>query len=267
MANDTITLVLEGELTVDAFAEALKAFAGIITGLSQEIGDPTIEWVVEDLQPGSAVTTLRGRSSRPDSVERAVEAYASVGHSLERSERLEYGRGVTLNARRLGKMVGSRVRTVRFETEREEAVVSTPPKRIPAKKPELIETEAFSFTEPVPRIDKLLNGAWGGVEGVVETLTKRHGLRFTLYDSLSDRPVSCYLQDGQQEEMRGIWGKLASIYGWVTRDPTTGSPVGIRQISSIQEIEQGDYTQACGAAPLGEGSLLPEEAIRRSRDE
>lgn len=264
MPNDTITLVLEGELTVNAFAEALKAFAGIISGLSQEIGDPTIEWVVEDLQPGSAITTLRGRSSRPQSVERAVKAYAGVGHSLQQNQRLEHGKDVVRNARQLGRMVGAKVRTVRFETQDEEAVVSTPPKRIPITKPTLSLIEG---PRSEPTSDRVSGGAWGIVEGVVETLTKRHGLRFTLYDSLNDRPVSCYLQEGQQEEMRGIWGKRAIIHGWVTRDPTDGHPVGIRRISSIEEAEDGDYTQARGAAPLGAGGLLPEEAIRRLRDE
>jgi len=164
-------------------------------------------------------------------------------------------------------MVGATVRTVRFETENEEVVVSAPPKRIPAKlstlpllKGTLLDVSAIG--------DKFASGAWGMVEGVVETLTKRHGLRFTLYDQLNDRPVSCYLQEGQQEEMRGIWGKRAIVQGWVTRDPVDGHPVGIRQISSIQEIDEaGDYTKARGIAPVGADALLPEEAIRRLRDE
>lgn len=51
--------------------------------------------------------------------------------------------------------------------------------------------------------------AYSAIEGVVQTLTSRRGLRFTLFDSLHDQAVSCYLEDGQEELMRGVWGRRA----------------------------------------------------------
>src|SRR5690242_1859744 len=109
--------------------------------------------------------------------------------------------------------------------------------------------------------------AYGAVEGEVQTLTKRHGLRFTLYEFLNDKAVSCYLQEGQEEQMRNIWGKRAIIEGVVSRDKH-GHPISVRQIAHIIPIEEeGDYTQARGILPMAPDDELPEVRIRRTRDD
>ena len=103
------------------------------------------------------------------------------------------------------------------------------------------------------------------MEGRIETVTRRKGLRFTLYDSLDDKAVSCYLEDGQEKLMRGAWGRRALVEGWVSRDPATGRPLTIRRVSHVEllpDVESGGYRRARGVVPVGTGGLSEAEAIR-----
>ena len=111
--------------------------------------------------------------------------------------------------------------------------------------------------------------ALGAVEGRVQTLTERKSLRFTLYDGLHDRAVSCYVREDQQEVMRDWWGKRAIVEGEVSRDIESGRPIAVRKITRVQvlsEVERGSYLSARGVAPMKPGSPLPEEVIRWLRD-
>jgi len=262
MATDTITLMLEGDVTLESFASAVKSFTSLIVALTKEEGGD-IEWTIEDLQPGSALATIRGQSKQPERVERVVRSYAQVGKTMQQNRALHRPPSVSRPAMALGRLVGTKVRSIRFETPEEEAVISARPSR--GRKPTLAE----ATLQAVPELQiESPAGSFGAVEGEVQTLTKRHGLRFTLYDSLGDRAVSCYLQPGQEEQMRDIWGKRAIIEGWVARDPINGRPITIRRVTNIIPIaDQGDYTQARGILPLEPNAESPEKRIRRSRDE
>lgn len=262
MTTDTITLMLEGDVPLESFAEAMKAFSGLVLALSREEGGG-IEWTIEDLAPGSALATIRGRSNKPERVERVVRSYVQIGRTLQRGESIQRPHSISRPALRLGKIIGERVKSIRFETPEEEAIVSTRPSSRSLSN--LLTTnseEAFEVTAGTSSIV-----GYGAIEGEVETLSKRHGLRFTLYDSLNDRAVSCYLQPGQEEKMRDVWGKRAIVEGWVSRDATDGHPIAIREVVNVIPIyEEGDYIQGRGILPLKPNSDFPEDRIRRLRD-
>lgn len=111
--------------------------------------------------------------------------------------------------------------------------------------------------------------AYGAVEGRVQTLTSCRALRFNLFDSLHDRTVSCYLQEGQEGIMREAWGRRASVEGLISREAQSGRPVAIRQISRVKiigEVEPGSYLHARAVSPLRPGDPMPEKTIRRLRN-
>ena len=115
----------------------------------------------------------------------------------------------------------------------------------------------------------VLMSAYGAVEGRIETLTRRKGLRFTLYDTLNDKAVSCYLEEGHEVLMRGAWGRRAIVEGWVGRDPVTGRPLTIRRVRHIEilsDAESGTYRRARGVVPVGADGLSAEDAVRRVRN-
>lgn len=249
MANDTITLALSGEVSLDQFAAAVKDFSALVDALSAEIaGQDRAEWIVEYLDAGSATMTFAGQATEEETVERIARAYAVVGHSLAKGEALPYSDKVQSAARRITGVLDGTVTAVRFETQEETATVVSPS----------VQAEA----------QRQLH-AYGSVEGRVQTLTSRGGLRFVLYDSLFGKAVYCYLQAGGEEMMRGAWDRRAVVEGWVSREPVTGRPVSIRQVMGVRlldEIERGSYRKARGAVPLGENDPPPEETLRILRD-
>ena len=109
----------------------------------------------------------------------------------------------------------------------------------------------------------------GAVTGEVQTLSKRGGLRFNLYDTIHNKAISCYLQQGQEELMREAWGRRVTVSGTITRQRPLGRPINIRNILKIgilEDVTQTSYEYARSAALWQEGDKLPEEVIRELRD-
>ncbi|MEX1005923.1 MAG: hypothetical protein WD156_11220 [Acidimicrobiia bacterium] len=116
--------------------------------------------------------------------------------------------------------------------------------------------------DPVPVI--------GTVRGRVEMVTQRRGLRFTLYDLLSDRAVYCYLAPDKAEMLRFAWGHIADVTGIVKRDPNTDRPVTIRRVSSVEavpEVSSDSYLRARGAIRPADSAQRSEDLIRSLREE
>jgi hypothetical protein len=137
---------------------------------------------------------------------------------------------------------------VRFETADEEAVIRAP--------------------LPAPSNPVVPSRDWGSVIGRVQTLQGRGQLRFTIYDLLRDRAVSCYLQAGQEEIMRGAWGRLVEVEGEVSRDPVTDAPLSVRKVTSVTQFPDptaGTWRSARGVV-LSPGAPPAEDVIREIRD-
>lgn len=279
MRLDTVTLVLDGEVSLRRFAEAIARFTAFVRALSAEAGQEDLEWIIDDLSLGSTSATAKGRGDL-QIVDRVVHLYGEVGVSLAEEEPIQYSPRVKRAAGRLRSMVGDGVPSMRLETAEREAIIrprhtrpapelfpdaplqEVPPGLLPSvvAQPTLV-LHPISTIRPAP-------SAFGAVQGRVQTLTNRGGLRFTLYDGLYDKAVSCYLTEGREDIMRDAWGKLATVEGWVTRDPITGRPLTVRQIQNvIVHIEApGRWREARGVVPLAPKAELPEQVIRRLRD-
>ena len=249
MSDNTLTLVLDGKVTSTQFARAMTQFAKLVSAITDDVGaTKDVEWVIDDLQMSSAVTTLRAITDKPEKAEQVVRQYGQVGQALSEGLPLSFAKNIDDSARGLVGILDSSITSLRFETARTEILVtSLPPKSIPPA----------------------ITDAYGAVEGRIQTLTNRTSLRFTLYDTLHDKAVACYLNEGQDERMRGLWGKRAVVEGLVSRSPESGRPIAIRNITKIElsaEELEGDYTRVIGIVPIPEGAPMPEEVIRRLRD-
>lgn len=248
MGKDTITLTLNGEIDLHHFATAVSNLEVLVQGLSKEKGAENIRWVIYDLQASSAMATVRGESDILEEVERVVNAYEDVGQSLQAGERPDYSETVVKAANAITAVLGNKVTSVRFETPDREFTV--------ASRPEIA-------------IESVVMKSFGAIEGRVQTLTNRKGLRFVLFDTLHDRAISCYLSEGQEERMRELWGKRAIVEGEVSREKDTGRAVAIRHIADIkalEEIQRGSYLRARAVAPRKPGAPLAEVIIRQLRD-
>ena len=254
MPDNTVTLVLDGEVTLPEFSKAIVGFSELVNALSVEAGGG-LDWVMQDLQVSSALASALAIGEEPK-IEAVVTSYENVAQALEQNIEIPYSAPVRAAAKKLVSIEDNRINAVRFETAKREFIVRIAPISIAtAVSPQL------SARATIP--------AYGAIQGRIQTLTTRGALRFTLYDLLYDKAVSCYLAEEKRELIRDSWGSLAIVEGVVSRDPITGRPLSIRQVSEITSMKKSesrfDYQQARGIAPSITG-LSPEEAIRRIRD-
>src|SRR5215211_5244415 len=109
MPNSTVTLALEGEVSLADFAEAMRRWRELLDALAKHVSGAPIEWFVESLETGSAEATARGESEQVEEVERAVHAYYVVGQAMQDRRPIPYPRQVTLPAQALGDILNGRV--------------------------------------------------------------------------------------------------------------------------------------------------------------
>ena len=244
MAKNTLTFELGGVIDIRHLEEGVTAFRRLLSALSSK---SNVKWSVDDLQPGSAITTLRGESGNAADVEHIIDQFEEIGRALERQEEIKFQSRVISAAEAIKKLAES-VEYVRFETPAQDYTVYGNG---------LAEQQAPTTV------------AIGAIVGRVQTLSSRAGLRFNLYDTIHDKAVACYLEPGQEELMRETWGRRARVSGRISRQANTGRPLAIRQILAVEILEDslpGSYRQARGTVPWRPGDLLPEDAIRRLRD-
>lgn len=250
MSNNTMTIALDGEISLESYAQAMASFRGLVDALKAEISpDARIAWLVDELDHDGAVTTVRGLSPTMEAVETVSIAYLDVGRALADQRKVPYSHRVAREAAALTKLLGGPIRSIRFETKEDDVTIADP---------------AADGRRP------LMSAAYGAVQGRIQALTSRESLRFTLYDAVHNRAVACYLDEDQWDMLRNAQDRRASVEGWVTRDTATGRPITIRrvrQITLLDEVEPGAALLAArGIAPLGPEDPSAVEVIRRLRD-
>ena len=234
------------------------------------IGEPIK--VLDDLQVSSAFATVRApRDSK--SAKKVVEAYGEVGVALATNAPIRFSPRVRTAAQKVVSIEDARVKSVRFETPIREAIVNTAiaqaiktPVLLTIAKEEQKEEKATAHVG----LSIAAPPSLGGIQGRIQALSNRGGLRFTVYDLLYDKAIGCYVDEGKEELLRNVWGRLAVVEGMITRDPTSGRPLSIRQVSNITPLPDPrsgarEYEEARAIVP-SLGGLSPEEAIRRIRD-
>lgn len=233
------------------YAAVVNNFRFLVDALTEEAGGG-VTWIMDDLQVGgSARTGVARLEETEEAIAKAaqiVESYASIGRALQEGAVLPLKERVARPIDAL-KTVLPRVESLRFETPEEESTITA------AEQAQLVKL--YPRRKPSP----------GAVTGQIETLSRRRHLKFILYDRSTDRPVSCYMNPGQEEMLRNLWGRLVAVEGIVSRDPIEGRPTSIRQITEVvprEEFAPGSWRQALGVLPLG--GERPEDVIRRIRN-
>ena len=189
MAKETVTLVMNGQVTLADFAEVIGGFVGLMNGLNDEVAKGAkIRWVVDELEAGSATTTIRGEvDSVDDEMARGdvIEAYEQVGVSLQSGRPSPFASVAPYADRMLG-VINGRVTSLVFQTDDVDAEVLSAPDR---------SHDEPRKAAPAPR------ESFGTIRGRVPAMTNRHGRRFTLYELGTDRAVSCFYEPEMEEKV------------------------------------------------------------------
>ena len=237
MPANTLTFELGGQVEIDDLENGVVCFRRLVAALATGVA---VSWVVEDLHIGSATITIRAESSDTAGVERVLEDYACVGHSLAEGEPLQYVQSNVTKAAHEIALLAETHEYIRFETPYTDYT---------------IYGSGTALKNPdSPR------SAIGVVSGTIQTLSSRAGLRFNLYDTIHDKSVRCYLNPGQEELMREAWGRQARVTGTVSREADSGRPISIRDILKVELLEEatpGSYKLAKGAVPWKRGDMPP----------
>ncbi|MGQ0744576.1 MAG: hypothetical protein ACT4OS_09625 [Acidimicrobiales bacterium] len=247
MADDSVTFRIDGELTIEAVADAFARFRKVLQALGQD-QVAHVRWVLAGLDYGSALITARAEPLDDDAASKIpamTERYLAAGREASGGG-FDQSRPLLRLVRDLTEVADEQHR-VTLETADDE----------------LIFTAAISASVGVgTQTTKSL----GTIRGRVETLSHRKGFRFTLYELASDRPVSCYLQPDHENLMRDAWGHIADVTGLVTRDAESGRPLAIRRVTSVDVVMDGDAMGFLRARGAVGGSEPAEAVIRRIRD-
>ncbi len=252
MANDGVILFLDGAPTIDDYASAIAGLRELLSAIGADVASSVqIEWRIDTLEASSALTGLRGTSEDMAAVARVSSAFVEVGKSV-RTGSLDSA--FTTPVAKITELLGTRIPSVRFENDEDDVTIAAAP-------------DVLADIIPLRIDSRDLTPQRGVVEGRIETVSRRGGLRFILFDLNFDKAVTCYLAPGMEDLMLNAWGRLALVEGIVKRDPLTGRPTTVRQVTNIELIEEGlpgDWRQAMGAQQDPSGRS--EHRIRRIRD-
>lgn len=252
MPKRTFSLSIKGDLPLAELAAAFASFSDLVTAIARDVAPQAeIAWIVDDLDVGSLDIAAHAESTDERALERVDAEYLAVGRFIERRNGAHFAVPVEDAASGFSDLLADSVVAMRFETPSGRVTVGDYA-QWPDEAPDLLPTESL-----------------GSVEGVIQTVTSRGGLRFTVYDVLYDRAVRCYLSEGEEELMRDVWERLAQVSGIVTRDGETGRPIAIQSITdarSIDDAQAGSYQESRGVLKRGENVLRAEAVIRRMRD-
>ena len=81
MAKDTLTLALNGDVSLEDFSKAIQQFSNLVSSLHDDVAkESSIEWFIENLEAGSAIATVKGigeEESDAQAIEQVVDAYCN----------------------------------------------------------------------------------------------------------------------------------------------------------------------------------------------
>src|SRR4051812_31704784 len=110
MASSTVTFSLDGEVTLQGFADALRRLEALLSALVADIADaPSIDWLITDLRAGSAMITLSGQAAEEAAAERAVDALVAVVRALRHQRPIPFGPRVVRRAHDLEAVISGRI--------------------------------------------------------------------------------------------------------------------------------------------------------------
>lgn len=252
--HNTVTLAFGGDIPVPLYARAVDNLGGLVETLTtNRVRKNAFEWFVDESTAlGKAITLLADIDGEADlhSIDDVVDSYGKLGVALEHGGPITgYSDQAIKHARAITSILNGRIRSVRFETAKVDATI---------------------LSDSAERTMRRMHlGSYGSIEGRVQALSNRRSLRFMLYETLTGRGVTCYLDAEKEEMILGVWGRRVVVEGWISRDPLTGQAINIREIDAVvvlDAVEPGSYKQARGVLRDGTSDEEVSQIIQRVRD-
>lgn len=238
MARKTLSLELEGEVSLPDLAAAITALQGIADALGNRVAPGTrIRWVVQDLEAGSARAEAVGVFEDADA-DNDDAIFDQIISELERNARASESLqpvdpALQSQFDQLTAMVNGHVTGVRIGGDERYELKSPDPGELPR------------LVVLADRVSDL-----GEVTGRVEAMNAHRGNWFALYEPVHGKRVRVNVPAHMVEEMDDAWLRLVTVAGTVTRD-AYGHPISVRDLMRItvhDDPEPGAWRRAIAAA-------------------
>lgn len=250
MTTTNLILRIEGEVSLEHYAQVVTRFSSLIKEIGASVaGRRDLPWEVVGLTYGSAELVADVLDDAQDVIEQAnevVRAYEQVGYSLSEGIDVPFSPAVGEAARLLRNVIDGGITSMVFATNNRR-----------------IEVGAASDEMGVrPHVQ----WAWGAVRGEIGSVSKRPRNQVTVYDSLFDRAVNCYLQETTLTNIDALWKSARVEVVGKVHYSDKGRPLKITDVVSISPLRSSEaFFQAQGALPWT-AEEMPEVVIRRLRD-
>ena len=252
MSEDHVRFHFGGELTIGQLSDAFACFSQVLDSL-RESHSADVRWVLTGLDHGSVAAVARAVPLDDDALRRVP---AMCDNYIDAAQRVQNG-----DADRAFPLHRHMHDLLALADETHPVTIQTDGRKV------VVEASVAPLVHSVvgqPAEDPM---SLGTVRGRVETLSRRKGLRFNLYELTTDAAVTCYMDRDFEGKMRGVWGHVADVTGTVRRDARTDRPVWIRRVTSVEPVEEGDPEGYRGARGVLKSSEPAEVLVRRMRDE
>ncbi len=244
MREDEIRLRIGGEVTLDLLSAALAQFTRALEAAEASHG-ASIRWVLTGLDHGSATALARAIPNDGRSEALAPQVCLSL---------VETGRAVMEGkADEAVPMTRHLAKLLNLASHDQPVVIDCVGAAV-----EFAPVEAVELS----RADDDVRATLGTIRGRIEMLSQRRGLHFSLYDLA----VSCFPAKEMESTMRDAWGQVADVTGTVKRDPATDRPRSIRDITSVEFVDEGDDLGYRALRGVLETREPAEVLVRRMRD-
>lgn len=253
--ENTIAFKADGEVSAQSLRTIVDALVGLVETITEEV-DPksAVEWIVHELEGGSIMIAMRGRSDRAEDravVSGVVSEYGRIGAAIQRgSEPVDWTPAVRKSVRALTSVLNGRIPRIKMTADQETWEIQTKP-------------TLGQFT--VGHVD-LTTSIRTALRGTVETLSQKQGVYFTLREASSGRDIRCYPGREFKQRIGETWVNdgWVIVEGTYNRFTTQPTMTDITEIFVIAPAKPGDWKHAAGCSPSTVGESAA-ETIRRVR--
>lgn len=222
MPENRLTIAYKGKVSPKNVTALVEHFASLVEIMSRDIALASdIDWEVDDFRGGSASLTFKGKHDQPQKVQTVLSAWETIGEFVKRGEQVPYSDKIKKHIDGITEQLNGAVTAAYFQAG--------------DKRVEILSDDV------VPQLPSAgLHTALGSVKGRVQAISTRNNIRLTLFDHLFDRAVTCHLEPDSMSKAKllDLLDKNVIVAGTVRRDARTGHAKSIRNITSIDEVEE-----------------------------
>jgi hypothetical protein len=263
MIKRMFAIQLDGTVSLRRWTAVLSAWHKSLSEISKEVGqDKVLSISIDGLTYGSAITEVSAEFDTELAAVQFTQTYDSLSRGLRNGNIIDF----PVPLQKFGKKL---IDAAKIDNG-DGFILSS-------------ETGDFavSLDSKIARLDVLRAApdqavAYGSVSGRLQSLSSRGSLRVVVFDEINDKAVRCTITSDQHERVRKLWDQHVTVHGLVNRDPITGRPLSVKNITSIDpsephvtEDDDNDkfaWTKARGALKHVHPELSSEELIRMVRD-